>query len=180
MSVHQPLQTTPPKPGSLPARVWDQSSGRVGIILTGFMVLVAIFGYLFAEAITGYSPTEAIGQPFETIGVFETDGQVRSVASRVLAGGLALLWYATAATAIGVVLGTLIGATAGYVGGALDFVIMRINDAMQAFPQLVLALLAIVIFGPSGLVLTLIIGLAQAPRVVRVARSATQSVISQD
>src|SRR5690625_7971325 len=85
MSVHQPLQTTPPKPGSLPARVWDQSSGRVGAVLTGFMVLVAIFGYLFAEAITGYSPIESIGQPFESTGVFGTDGQGRSVASRVLA-----------------------------------------------------------------------------------------------
>jgi len=180
MSTQQPLQTAPSKPASLPARVWQQPSGKVGAVLTGFMVLAAIFGYLFAETITGYSPTESIGQPFESIGVFGTDGQGRSVASRVLAGGLALLWYATAATAIGVVLGTLLGAIAGYVGGVVDFVMMRINDAMQAFPPLVLALLAIVIFGPSGLVLTLVIGLAQASRVVRVARSATQSVTSQD
>src|SRR5690625_4327600 len=180
MSVHQPLQTAPPKPASLPARVWRQPSGKVGIVLTGFMVLVAILGYLFAEAITGYSPTEFIGQPFESIGLFGTDGQGRSVASRVLAGGLALLWYATAATAIGVVVGTLLGAIAGYAGGVVDFVMMRINDALQALPQLVLALLAILIFGSSGLVLTLVIGLAQASRVVRVARSATQSVTSQD
>lgn len=165
---------------SLPARIWAQPSGKVGTVLTALVVVVAVAGYLFAEQLTGYSPTEFVGQPFESFGLFGTDDLGRSVASRFLAGGLALLWYSAAATAIGVVLGALMGMIAAYAGGVTDSIIMRTNDVVLAFPQLVLALLAIVIFGPTGWVLVLVIGLTHAPRVARVARAATLSVTSQD
>lgn len=180
MSHSATLQTSSSKPNPLAARIWAQSSGKVGIILTAFILLVAVIGYLFAEAITGYSPTEFMGQPFETIGIFGTDDLGRSVASRFLTGGLALLWYSAAATAIGVILGALMGMVAAYAGGFVDSVIMRTNDVVLAFPQLILALLAIVIFGPTGWVLVIVIGLTHAPRVARVARAATLSVTSQD
>src|SRR5699024_5851491 len=180
MSQSATLKTSATKPRSLAVRVWDQSSGKVGVILTAFILLVAVVGYLFAEQITGYSPTEFMGQPFETIGIFGTDDLGRSVASRFLAGGLALLWYSVAATAIGVILGAAMGMVAAYAGGVVDSIIMRTNDVVLAFPQLVLALLAIVIFGPTGWVLILVIGLTHAPRVARVARAATLSVTSQD
>lgn len=180
MSHSATLQTSSSKPKPLAARIWAQSSGKVGIILTAFILLVAVAGYFFAEAITGYSPTEFMGQPFESIGIFGTDDLGRSVASRFLTGGLALLFYSAAATAIGVILGALMGMVAAYAGGLVDSVIMRTNDVVLAFPQLVLALLAIVIFGPTGWVLVLVIGLTHAPRVARVARAATLSVTSQD
>lgn len=182
MSQNAPLKASAAKPRPLAARVWDQSSGKVGTILTAVIVLVAVVGYLFAEVITGYSPTEFVGQPFESAGLFGTDDLGRSVASRFLAGGLALLWYSVAATLIGVVLGALMGMVAAYAGGGgiVDSIIMRTNDVVLAFPQLILALLAIVIFGPTGWVLVLVIGLTHAPRVARVARAATLSVTSQD
>lgn len=164
----------------LAARVWDQPSGKVGTVLTAIVVVVAVAGYLFAEQLTGYSPTEFVGQPFDAFGLFGTDDLGRSVASRFLAGGLALLWYSAAATAIGVVLGAVMGMIAAYAGGITDSIIMRTNDVVLAFPQLVLALLAIVIFGPTGWVLVLVIGLTHAPRVARVARAATLSVSNQD
>lgn len=175
-------KTTDPKTTERPfvARVWDQSSGKVGTILTALILLVAILGAAFAELFTGYSPTEFMGEPFENIGVFGTDDLGRSVASRFLAGGLTLLWYSFAATAIGVILGAIMGMIAAYTGGFVDSLIMRTNDVVLAFPQLVLALLAIVIFGPTGWVLILVIGLSHAPRVARVARAATLSVTSQD
>lgn len=180
MSQDTTLKTSGSKPRPLAARVWDQSSGKVGTVLTVFILLVAVIGYLFADAITGYTPTEFVGQPFEAFGLFGSDDLGRSVASRFLAGGLALLWYSIAATAIGVILGAIMGMIAAYTGGITDSIIMRTNDVVLAFPQLVLALLAIVIFGPTGWVLVLVIGLTHAPRVARVARSATLSVTSQD
>ncbi|WP_082911593.1 ABC transporter permease [Enteractinococcus helveticum] len=180
MSQAEALKTSGSKPQPLLVRVWQQPSGKVGTILTVFIILLAVIGYLFAEAIAGYSPTEFMGQPFESIGLFGTDDLGRSVASRFLTGGLALLWYSVAATAIGVVLGSIMGMIAAYSGGVTDSIIMRTNDVVLAFPQLVLALLAIVIFGPTGWVLVLVIGFTHAPRVARVARAATLSVTSQD
>jgi len=59
-------------------------------------------------------------------------------------------------------------------------VIMRINDVFLAIPQLVFALLAITVLGPQGWVLVTVIGLTHAPRIARVARSATLGVITED
>lgn len=174
------LQTSGTTARPFAARVWDQSSGKVGTILTVIVLLVAVLGAAFAEAFTGYSPTQFVGEPFESIGVFGTDDLGRSIASRFLAGGLLLLWYSVAATVIGVLIGAIMGMIAAYTGGFFDSLIMRTNDVVLAFPQLVLALLAIVIFGPTGWVLILVIGLSHAPRVARVARAATLSVTAQD
>lgn len=180
MSQPESLQTSDTTARPFAARVWDQTSGKVGTILTIIVLLVAVLGAAFAEAFTGYSPTQFVGEPFESIGLFGTDDLGRSIASRFLAGGLLLLWYSIAATAIGVIIGAIMGMIAAYTGGFFDSLIMRTNDVVLAFPQLVLALLAIVIFGPTGWVLILVIGLSHAPRVARVARAATLSVTSQD
>lgn len=161
-------------------RVWAQGEGKVGTVLTLLVVLVALFGPLLAKAVTGYAPTEFADRPFMTSGLFGTDELGRSVASRFLAGGLLLLVYSLSATLIGMVLGALLGMVAGYAGGKTDAVIMRLNDVLLAFPQLVLALLAIVVFGSNGLVLVLVIGLTHMPRIARVARAATLNVAGED
>ena len=57
---------------------------------------------------------------------------------------------------------------------------MRVNDVLLAIPQLVFAMLAIVVLGPQGWVLILVIGLTHAPRIARVARAATLGVINED
>ena len=57
---------------------------------------------------------------------------------------------------------------------------MRGNDVLLALPQLVFALLAITVLGPQGWVLVVVIGITHAPRIARVTRSATASVITED
>ena len=174
------LKASLSKPDPLLKRIWAQSEGKVGMVLTGAVLLVTLVGYFFAEQLTGYSTTEFLGLPFVSDGVFGTDNLGRSVASRFVGGGLILLITAFLATVLGMVVGTVLGMIAGYAGGATDAVIMRINDVLLAFPQLIFAMLAIVIFGPSATVLVLVIGLTHAPRIARVARSATQSVTNED
>ena len=168
------------KPRSLMRRVWGQSEGRVGIILTGVIVLLAFLGPLLAPLLTGYAPTEFADRPFQSTGLFGTDDLGRSVASRFLAGGMLLVLYSVAATAIGMVVGAAFGIVAAYAGGATDAIIMRVNDVLLAIPQLVFAMLAIVVLGPQGWVLILVIGLTHAPRIARVARASTLSVINED
>ncbi|MDO5619509.1 ABC transporter permease [Kocuria sp.] len=173
-------QATVTRPSSLLRRVWAQKQGKVGAVLTAVIVLLALCGPLLAPVITGYGPTEFVGRPFQAEGLFGTDNLGRSVASRFLAGGLLLLAYSLLATALGMVVGCIVGMIAGYAGGKTDSVLMRLNDVVLAFPQLVLALLAIVVLGPAGWVLVTVIGLTHAPRIARVARAATLGVVNED
>lgn len=168
------------RPASLLKRVWAQKQGKVGLVLTALIVALALTGPLLAPLLTGYGPTEFVGRPFQADGIFGTDNLGRSVAARFLAGGLLLLAYSLLATALGLVVGCIVGMIAGYAGGKTDSVLMRLNDVVLAFPQLVLALLAIVVLGPAGWVLVTVIGLTHAPRIARVARAATLGVVNED
>lgn len=142
--------------------------------------MVAVLGPWFGPLLTGHDVGEFTGKPFTDTGVLGTDDLGRDVLSRFLAGGGTLLLYAVLATALGVVLGTALGMIAGYRGGVLDTVIMRGNDVLLSFPQLVFALLAIAMLGPQGWLLVIVIGITHAPRVARVARQATASVVGSD
>lgn len=174
------LKQSASKPTNIVQRVWAQSEGRIGVILTAVIVLLAFLGPLLAPVLTGYSPTAFADRPFQNTGLFGTDDLGRSVASRFLAGGTLLVTYSVAATAIGLIVGAAFGMTAAYVGGTVDALIMRCNDVLLAIPQLVFAMLAIVVLGPQGWVLIMVIGITHAPRIARVSRAATLNVINED
>lgn len=166
-------------PGLL-RRMMRQRQAKIGAVLTGLVLLVAVVGPLVLPWATGYSSTAFAGRPFQSDGVFGTDNLGRDILSRFLDGGLRLLAYAALATALGMVLGAVIGMTAAYSRPSLDNFIMRSNDVLLALPQLVFALLAITVLGPEGWVLVTVIGITHAPRVARVTRSATAAVITED
>ncbi|HWD05181.1 MAG TPA: ABC transporter permease [Amycolatopsis sp.] len=159
---------------------WAFPQAKVGTVLAGIVVLVALLGPWLGPVLTGYSTTDFAGKPFKPDGLAGTDGLGRDVLTRFLAGGTTLLLYAVLATALGIVLGALIGMIAGYGGGWLDSLLMRGNDVLLSFPQLVIALLAIAVIGPKGWLLVLVIGLTHAPRTARVARQATVAVRGED
>lgn len=161
-------------------RVIAQKQGRIGLTLTAIVVLFAFCGPFLLPWATGSTATEFVGKPFSAYGIFGTDNLGRSVLSRFLAGGFTLIIYSVLATALGMVLGAAVGMLAAYVGGRFDAIIMRLNDVLLAIPQLVFALLAITVLGPQGWVLITVIGITHAPRIARVARSATLNVINED
>jgi peptide/nickel transport system permease protein len=174
---------TPEVPASQPGlfrRAWALPTAKIGTALTAAVVLVAVLGPWLGPVITGYGPTDFAGKPFKHDGIAGTDGIGRDVLTRFLAGGATLLLYAVLATAIGIVLGAAIGMFAGYSGGKLDSIVMRGNDVLLSFPQLVFALLAIAMIGPHGWLLVTVIGVTHAPRIARVARQATVSVVAND
>ncbi|WP_239155094.1 ABC transporter permease [Amycolatopsis sp. FDAARGOS 1241] len=140
----------------------------------------ALLGPWLGPVLTGYSTTDFAGKPYKPDGLAGTDGLGRDVLTRFLAGGTTLLLYAVLATAPGIVLGALLGMVADYGGGRLDSLLMRGNDVLLSFPQLVIALLAIAVIGPQGWLLVLVIGLTHAPRTARVARQATVAVRGED
>ena len=161
-------------------RVLAQPQGKIGLIITVIVVVLALCGPLLLPWATGITATEFVAKPFSPYGLFGSDNLGRDVLSRFIAGGLTLIVYAVLATVLGMVVGALVGMLAAYIGGRFDAIIMRLNDVILAIPQLVFALLAITVLGPQGWVLVTVIGLTHAPRIARVARSATLGVITED
>jgi len=159
---------------------WRYPQAKIGVVLTLVIVLTALFGPLLAQTVSGFGPTDFAGKPFQGSGVFGTDQIGRDVLSRFLAGGLNLLIMAALATALGLIVGTIVGMIAGYYGGKTDEVLMRASDVLLAFPQLVIALLAITVIGPKAWLLVTVIGITHAPRIARVARQATLGVAHND
>ncbi|WP_208085366.1 ABC transporter permease [Brevibacterium atlanticum] len=161
-------------------RVLAQKQGKIGLTITLIIVILALCGPLLLPWATGNTATQFVTKPFSSYGLFGSDNLGRDVFSRFLAGGLTLIVYGVLATVLGMVVGAIVGMLAAYVGGRFDAVIMRLNDVILAVPQLVFALLAITVLGPQGWVLVTVIGLTHAPRIARVARSATLGVITED
>jgi peptide/nickel transport system permease protein len=107
---------------------------------------------------------------------FGTDDLGRDVLSRVLVAIQASMRVAVVSVAFAVIVGVTIGVVAGYRGGWIDTVFMRIVDVMFAFPVLLLALAVVAILGPGVTTTTLAIGIVYTPIFARVARASTLSV----
>jgi peptide/nickel transport system permease protein len=152
---------------------------RIGVGIVAFIVAIAVLGPLVAP----HSPTEFVAAPNSgpsSKAIFGADALGRDVFSRFLHGGLTVLWLSAAATLIGVVLGVVVGLIAAYSGNWVDDVLMRGNDAILAFPQIILVLLAVSALGPKPWLIVLTVGITHAPRVARVMRGAGQEVVERD
>jgi peptide/nickel transport system permease protein len=152
---------------------------RFGLAIVGVLVLVALAGPLVAP----YSPTEFVGipnSPPSDDAIFGTDALGRDVLSRFLYGGRTVLWLSAAATLIGVGLGVVVGLIAAYARNWLDDVLMRANDVLLAFPQIIFVLLAVSAIGPKLWLIVLTVGLTHAPRVARVIRGAALEIVERD
>jgi peptide/nickel transport system permease protein len=152
---------------------------RVGLGIVALIVAIAVFGPLVAP----HSPTEFVAAPNSgpsSKAVFGADALGRDVFSRFLHGGLTVLWMSVAAALIGVVLGVCVGLVAAYARNWLDDVLMRANDVVLAFPQIVLVLLVVTAGGQKLWLIVLAVGITHAPRVARVMRGAGQEVVERD
>jgi peptide/nickel transport system permease protein len=148
-----------------------QKTVLVGGVITGFWILDALFWRL----IVPYNPSSSLFRPsVRPNGTtwFGTDDLGRDVFSRVLAGASSVLTVAPAATLLGLAGGVTIGLVSGYFGGAVDNVMMRIVDALLAFPLVILAVLVLSTFGASKANVIIVIGIVFAPIIGRTARSA--------
>jgi peptide/nickel transport system permease protein len=104
-----------------------------------------------------------------------TDQYGRDILSRVLLGSRLTLMVGPAAIAISLFFGLLAGVPAGYVGGRVDTVLMRLVDVMLAFPGVLLALGAIAVLGVGLMNVTIAIGIAYIPNFTRLIRATVLS-----
>jgi peptide/nickel transport system permease protein len=107
---------------------------------------------------------------------FGTDQFGRDIFARILYGGRVSLLVGIAAPLLAGSLGTMIGVVAGYAGGILDRLVMRVVDLLMAFPSLLLGVLIAAAMGPGLRNVVVALSIAFLPRFVRIARASTLSV----
>ena len=155
----------------------SRSAGRprnhflaVGGILSALMAILILVGYVW----TPYDTTVMNGAdkflppcPAHPLG---TDNFGRDLLSRIMEGAGSTFFIALCVVLIGGILGTLIGCLTGYFGGVADAVLMRLCDAITAFPSILLALVLITIVGQGKYPIILILGILFIPSFARVVR----------
>ena len=150
---------------------------RIGLAITAVITAMALVGCFW----TPYAPTAMSGsEKFAAPSLrhlFGTDNFGRDILSRVMQGAGTTCTIALATVAIGAVAGTLIGALTGYFGGLVDEVLMRVGDALTAFPSILLALVVISLLGPGKKYNVVVaLGLVFIPSFARVTRTAFASL----
>lgn len=155
--------------------------GSLGIALIALSVGAA----LFAPVLAPFDPDASDLLSLTTAASFSsghylgTDDLGRDILSRLLFGARPVILVAAVATALSVLLGAALGVTAGYVGRWTDQLLGRIADIQLSVPGLILALLAVSLFGSKIENLIVILALESWPLHFRVARSYTQNVKTQ-
>ncbi|MCU0466452.1 MAG: ABC transporter permease [Anaerolineae bacterium] len=172
-------------------RILHNRSAVVGLIMIGFMLLVA----LGADIIATHAPNEPMfGKPGEVaplprkppcvpafgceepIHIMGLDQNARDVFSRVVHGSRLSLFVGITVVAFSLTVGVLIGLVAGYFGGWVEDLLMRAMDVLLAFPSLLLAIAIVTILGPGLQNALLAIGIVSVPVYARLARASVLSV----
>lgn len=144
--------------------------------LAGLVVMITILATAgLAPRLAPYSPTEqfvgpALNEP-SAAHLFGTDMYGRDVLSRIIFGARTSIVLALVAVGISSVMGTALGAAAGFYGGWVDEGVMRGMDVIFAFPSLILALILMATFGPSMWNAAFAISVVFTPQFARVIRS---------
>jgi peptide/nickel transport system permease protein len=152
----------------------------VGGAIVLFWIVCALFGQSLAPLDPYADNLLATLAPPSAAHWFGTDQLGRDVFSRVIIGSRDILTIAPLATVLGTALGTLLGLTIGYLGGAVDAVISRVIEAVQALPLVIVALMALAAVGTSDLSVILVIGFVFTPLIARTVRSAVMNEASLD
>ena len=149
---------------------------RNPIAMTGFLIIATLaFMAIFAPLVTSTNGLEPQLQdrlqPASAAHWFGTDGLGRDIYDRIVWGSRITLYIVGLVGVIVVPVGLLVGTLAGYVGGAVDTVLMRITDIFLAFPRLILALALVAALGPGLENAVLAIALTTWSPYARIARA---------
>lgn len=145
-----------------------------GVVAAAVVIAVGA-GWLAPYGINDVDVPQALRPP-SGAHWFGTDELGRDVLSRVLTGLQASMTVAVVSVACAAVVGTALGVMAGYRGGWLDTVVMRVVDVMFAFPVLLLAMAIVAVLGPGLATTIAAISVVYVPIFARVARASTLAV----
>lgn len=190
-SVGEAIQMAEVKGRSLWAdartRFFRNKAAVVSLIILAFVGAFALFGGLIAQferdmidfTLIGANAQQGVPS-FETGHYFGTDSSGRDLFARVVQGTGISLMVGIVGALVAVVVGTLYGATAGYYGGRVDGIMMRIVDVLMSIPFMFVLILMLVIFGRSIFMLFLGIGLISWLDMARIARGQTLTIKNKE
>jgi len=173
--------------------VLRQRNARIGLLILGGLLICAIFAdvlasydpdkVLFSQGVKRLSPPciHLLGCPAtQQEHLFGVDANGRDEFSRVLHGAQISLRVGILTVGFAIVIGALLGLVAGYAGGGLDTVIMRVMDILLVFPALLLAIAIVSALGPGLINAQLAIGIVAIPIYARIMRASVLSVREAD
>jgi peptide/nickel transport system permease protein len=155
--------------------------GTAGGTIVAFWAVCAVFAPWIAPYPPNMIDPALVADPYPSgrhwLGV---DHLGRDIASRLLWGARTVLTVAPLAVLGAAVLGTFLGLLAGYRGGWVDALIMRMSDTLLAFPKIILYLIIIARFGASAFNIIAVITLSAAPIIARIVRAVTLDVKNRE
>lgn len=160
-------------PGRQALRLFIRNKAAVfGLILLTGIILMTLFGSSFYDQ----DPKRIIDRPLLGPGegdapAFGTDYLGRDVLAGVVNGGTISLSVALVSVVLVVIIGVTVGALAGYYGGWLDTLLMRVTEVFQVLPALLFAMVIVALFEPSTRTIAVAIGLASWPGTARLTRA---------
>lgn len=162
-------------------RLRRNTLAMVGLTISLLLIFVAIFAPLLAphDPIT-QDLSRRLLPPLTAGNPLGTDDFGRDILSRILYGSRTTLYIVMLVILTAPVVGLVIGTVAGYFGGWIDTILMRLTDIFLAFPKLILALALVAVLGPGMENAVLAIALTSWPPYARVARAETLTVRSSD
>ncbi|AXE30150.1 peptide ABC transporter permease [Chromobacterium phragmitis] len=163
-------------------RFFRNKAAVVSLVILSLITLSCIFGPMFLS--NGYADTDwdaiSLAPTFQNMHLFGTDDLGRDLLVRTLIGGRISLMVGALATLAAVIIGVLWGATAGFLGGKIDNLMMRIVDMMYAVPYLLIAILMVTLLGREFYLVVLTITILGWMDMARVVRGQTLAIKSKE
>lgn len=160
--------------------VWAQKSGRIGMVIVGLHLAVALAAPMIAPQDPALQDAGAMLQSPSLTHWFGTDRLGRDVFSRTLLGGREAMLIATIATIIAMVWGSTLGILVALIGGRTDAIVMRFVDALMSIPWILLVMLFVAALGSSSAALVPVLGFSYGLSVVYLARAAALDFVARD
>jgi peptide/nickel transport system permease protein len=171
------------------AGVWRRLVKRRLALLGLIIVAIVVAGAILAPWLTGYDPNEQMfdgltieGSPLPPSAQYwlGTDLLGRDLLTRILYGARTSLIIGIVANGVALLIGTLVGVTAGYFRGWIGSALMRFTDLMMAFPALLLAICLAAVFQPSLWIVAMVIALVNWVQTARVIYTETSSLAERE
>ncbi len=188
-----PIAPDAPIAPRLPAKRRPGVFGRLltrPLAVIGLVIIaITVVGAIFAPWLTAYDPNEQLfdgltleGAPLPPNAAFwlGTDLLGRDLLTRILYGARTSLVIGVVANGTALLIGTLVGVTAGYFRGWIGGALMRFTDLMMAFPALLLAICLAAVFQPSLWIVAMVIALVNCVQTARVVFTETSSLAERE
>jgi len=170
--------------------LWDDARARLlrnkaavaSLVLLGVLVLLALIGPLLwvHDSTFIYRDKVQIAPTLTDLHIFGTDAQGRDLFARVLVGLRMSLMVGVVATFVSLIIGVTWGATAGFVGGRIDQLMMRVVDILYSLPFIFFVIILMVVFGRNIILIFVAIGAVEWLTMARIVRGQTISLKSME